>query len=324
MYHLCTLFDQNYLLRGLTLYRSLTKHTQDFIFYALCLDEITYTTLTKLKLQNLKPITLNELEEWDKRLKEAKANRSQVEYYFTLSPALPLYILEHYQEVDIITYLDADLFFYQKPAPIYEELGEQSILIVEHRFSETLKHLEKNGRFNIEYQSFRNDEQGKACLNRWHKQCLTWCYDRHEGDKYADQKYLDEWPDLYDRLVILQHKGAGIAPWNWSQYTMDTNEQNETTIDGYPLIFCHFHGIKILNPCFISHTSYDKKMPRKHLKWYYRGYIKQMKETTQWLKEKGIGQIRLTDKKFIRPKKVSKIRELLRIIKLWRHAIKVC
>jgi hypothetical protein len=52
--------------------------------------------------------------------------------------------------------------------------------------------------------------------------------------------------------------------------------------------------------------------------------MKQKKETKHWLEEKGIGQIRLTDKKFIRSKKVSKVREMIRNLKHWRHAIKVC
>ena len=49
MYHFCTYFDSNYLLRGITLYRSLAKHCKKpFRFYALCLDEDAFSALTKL------------------------------------------------------------------------------------------------------------------------------------------------------------------------------------------------------------------------------------------------------------------------------------
>jgi len=327
MYHFCTLFDQNYLLRGLTLYRSLAQHTPDFVFYVLCLDEATFTILSNLGMKNIQPIALCDLEAWDVRLKEAKGNRSLVEYYFTLSPALPLFILKHYQDVDIITYLDADLFFYQSPAPIYEELGEQSILIIEHRFPEHLREKQIYGRFNVQYQSFRNDEQGLACLEKWHNQCLMWCYDRLEGDKFADQKYLEEWPVLYNSLVILQHKGAGLAPWNWSQYQM-TLDKGGMLIDDYPLVFYHFHAIKIINACFISHGLSDfGVMPRKSLKWFYRGYINQLKETAHWLEKKGAGQFKLCDKRIhLRVQNgQSKLQVLMEVLrKLWSQIMIVC
>ena len=34
----------------------------------------------------------------------------------------------------------------------------------------------------------------------------------------GDQKYLDEWPDLYSSCHIIENMGAGIAPWNYCQY----------------------------------------------------------------------------------------------------------
>jgi len=325
MYNFCTLFDQNYLLRGLTLYRSVAQHTPNFMFYVLCLDEKTYTTVSKLNQNNIQAIKLEEIETWDTRLKQAKKNRSQVEYYFTLSPALPLFLLETYKEIEIITYLDADLFFYQSPESIYDELGEQSILIVEHRFSEHLSHKLIHGKFNVQYQSFRNDEQGKACLDRWHNQCLTWCYDRLENDKFADQKYLNEWPDLYENLVILQHKGAGLAPWNWSQYRIEI-DNDEVYIDDNHLIFYHFHGLKIINSCFIFHglTGYGKVMPKRHLKWFYRGYINQLKETTSWLKRQGIKQCKLDDNMRIRRGQNKKRSKLDTFKKIWLEVMRVC
>ncbi len=325
MYHFCTLFDQNYLLRGLTLYRSLAQHTPNFMFYVLCLDKNTYATVSKLQQENIKAIKLEEIETWDIRLKQAKINRSQVEYYFTLSPALPLFLLETKKEIEIITYLDADLFFYQSPEPIYEELGNKSILIVEHRFPKDLEHFAVHGKFNVEYQSFRRDEEGIACLTKWHEQCLDWCYDRIEGDKFADQKYLDEWPSLYKNLVVLQHKGAGLAPWNWSQYKFEIDKNNKLKVDGHSLIFYHFHGIKILTPCFIYHGMHAYKvMPKKYLNWFYVDYISQMKQTEHWLKLQKLGEFKIDAEEQIRAINKYKIKRLYHLIKKYLMGMKVC
>ena len=112
MYHFCTYFDKNYLLRGLTLYRSLAKHCEiPFRFYVLCLDQETFDILGSLGDESIIPVRLEKVESWDKELLVAKQNRSLIEYYFTLSSVFPLYVLEHF-DVDIVTYLDADLMFF--------------------------------------------------------------------------------------------------------------------------------------------------------------------------------------------------------------------
>ncbi len=164
-YHFCTLFDSQFLLRGLTLFRSLARYLQDFHFYVLCLDEGSYHALKRLQQPHIIPLTLSDIEVWDPRLLKAKANRSLIEYYFTLSPALPLYLLRNFDGIEVITYLDADLFFYQSPAPLFAELGQASILVIEHRFPAHLQDKLQYGRFNVQYQSFRNNIQGWSVLN---------------------------------------------------------------------------------------------------------------------------------------------------------------
>lgn len=85
MRHYCTYFDSHYLLRGLVLYRSLLEHGGDFQLYVLCLDDTCYDALGRLGLDRLQLIRLPDLEAYDGELAVARARRSQVEYYFTLT-----------------------------------------------------------------------------------------------------------------------------------------------------------------------------------------------------------------------------------------------
>ena len=242
----CTYFDSNYLARGLVLHQSLEEHSEgDFRFYVLCLDDRTYEFLERLGKRTIVPVRLRDVEAWDPDLLEAKTNRSLVEYYFTLSPILPLYVLEHFQ-CDLVTYLDADLMFFSSPEAIFMELGNKSIFITEHRFSPHLRENIKYGRFNVQCQSFRKDETGLACLRRWREQCLEWCYDRLEDGKFADQKYLDEWPALYgEELVISRHPGIGVAPWNVEESSLHLDDGRWIAGD-QPLVCYHFHGFRQL------------------------------------------------------------------------------
>ncbi|QFY90680.1 glycosyl transferase [Magnetovirga frankeli] len=319
MRHFCTYFDSNYLLRGLTLYRSLMKTGCEFRLYVVALDETTLRTLTSLGLEHLEAIPLTELEAWAPSLLVAKANRRLIEYYFTLTPHLPLFFLERYPKLDLITYLDADLYFYSSPEPIFTEMGKCSILITPHRYPPHLKAQEIYGLYNVQYQSFRRDPIGLACLERWRDQCLEWCYDRVEDGKYGDQAYLDEWPMLYGvHLCILQHRGAGVAPWNWSNSTI-TRRGDEVQVGGDSLIFYHFHGIKIFSPWFISNGLLDwGMMPWRLMRWFYVGYLRELRSTRRLLTRNGI-DVPMRDR-FIRGGSIgmTTMKEVLR--KAWGQA----
>jgi hypothetical protein len=244
MYYFCTYFDEYYLVRGLALYHSLREHCPAFKLWVLCMDHATYQLLEKFGLPGLHPIALEEFERDDEPLQSAKHNRSRIEYYFTCTPSLPLYILNNWPEVDLITYLDADLFFFASPEPLFEELGTGSIAIIGHRFSPHLQYKEIYGIYNVGWLSFRQDENALSCLRWWREHCIEWCYDRVEDGRFADQKYLDDWPNRFQNVVVLEHKGANLAPWNLANYCLSCLNGNTVMVDDQPLIFFHFHSLE--------------------------------------------------------------------------------
>lgn len=243
--YFCTLFDSNYLLKGVAMLETLQLHCPGAHVFVLCMDEQTGTLLKQLGMSYITCIALKDFE--DEALLAVKSQRSIAEYCWTLSPCLPWYVLQNNPQVDLITYVDADLFFYSPVQPLFDEIGDASIAIIEHRFTDRLKHLEVNGRFCVEWVSIRRDEQGMACLSHWRDQCIEWCYYRLEDKRMGDQKYLDEWPELYSSLVILQHVGAGVAPWNYSKYAFRMNGNRQVTVDDELLIFYHFHQFQLLD-----------------------------------------------------------------------------
>jgi len=218
-YNFCTLFDKNYFSKGLTLYYSLLKHCDSFNLWILCMDSFTYDTLREMNLKHVELIELKDFE--DPELLIAKKNRKIVEYYFTCTPSLPLYILKKNKDLEMIAYLDADLFFYSSPEPIYREFGNNSIMIIPHRFLPSKKYQEKiNGIYNVGMLVFRNNSEGIKCLQWWRNQCNECCCLDTQAGKVGDQKYLDEFPKLFKNVHILKHKGAGLAQWNIRNYTI--------------------------------------------------------------------------------------------------------
>lgn len=259
MHSFCTLFDSNYLSRGLAMYESLYKYMDDFHLYIFAFDDRCYEILSKMKLDKVTVISLKEFENED--LLRVKADRTRGEYCWTCTPAVILHVIEKYKVSDC-TYLDSDIRFYSSPQPIFDELADDSVLITEHRFTDKYERLLINGKYCVQFMTFKNDLNGMKVLKWWYDACIEWCYSRIEGDKFGDQKYLDDWTERFEGVHELQHLGGGIAPWNVQQY--EFNQDSEKTIGTekatgkkFELIFFHFHGLRIYKEGYIKSVYFD-------------------------------------------------------------------
>jgi len=276
-----TYFDRGFLLKGLALHESLIRHTPKAKFWILALDKYTEKLLKRMKLRGVTVVALEDFE--DRQLLAVKSLRHPVEYYWTCTPSWMLYVLKK-SKAKCAVYLDADLYFYSNADRGVEEIGDKSLLTVEHRFPKGREILVKDsGRFNVAFNVFKNDKVGLACLNRWRGQCLDWCYWKHEDGKLGDQMYLDEWPKLYGKdLVISKNLGVDTAPWNVGQYKV-TNKDGETYINKDMLICYHFHQFQIIGPKHFSRTL-GYTLSRDVIKNIYEPFEKEL--TNQYEKIK--------------------------------------
>jgi len=245
--HFCTYFDHRYAPKGLAMWRSLKACRPSAVLHVLCLNDACREMLDTLRLQDMHLYSLDALEADEPDLLQARANRSLLEYYFTLTPYLPLYIFRTHSEISRLTYLDADLFFFADPQPILDEVGDRSIAAVEHRFPERLADLEIYGRFNVGWLTFTNDSTALACLDTWRRQCVDWCFDHVEPGRYGEQKYLDDWPNRFPGLHVIQHRGANVAPWNLDRAEI-SQDGDEVRVGDQRLLFFHAHGFQPASP----------------------------------------------------------------------------
>ena len=102
-YVFCTYFDQNYLSRGLALIESLRRWCQPFDLWVLCLDAQTTAAITQISVGDVHALPIDELEQWCPPLSSALGDRSLIEYHFTCTPSVPLWVLEHHSDVDLVT-----------------------------------------------------------------------------------------------------------------------------------------------------------------------------------------------------------------------------
>jgi putative methyltransferase (TIGR04325 family) len=188
-------------------------------------------------------IALAELERAHPELLEVKLDRTPIEYIFTLTPTLPLYVL-NVAPIERVIYVDADLYFFASPQPVLDATAQASVAITPHNFSPLRRDKIVYGRFNVGWMTFRRCPEGLDCLATYKANCLAWCHDRVEDGRFADQRYLDAWPAAYPNLVIVAQKGVNVGPWSADNYAF-TERNGRFFVDDEPLVCYHFSSVRI-------------------------------------------------------------------------------
>lgn len=268
MINFCTLFDSNYLTRGLALYESLARVCPSYHLYVIAFDDNCYEYLLKALLPNLTPISLKDFE--DEKLKQVKPGRTSAEYCWTCTPSIILYCIQKYR-LPSCTYVDADMIFYEDPQILFDELEGKSILISEHRYTRDYDVSATHGIYCVQFMYFKNDQPGLHALTWWRDRCIEWCFAYLEDGKFGDQKYLDDWQERFAGVQVMQNPGGGLAPWNVQQYFIEDKSGKIFITDKKkgtqsPLIFYHFHGLKFYTDekvaCCAALYELDKDVKR--------------------------------------------------------------
>lgn len=271
----CTLFDSAYLSRGLAMYESLCRYCSDFQLFVFAFDDRCYEFLQRKNFENIIPVSLREFE--DEELLSVKKNRTSGEYCWTCTSSTILYVLNHYN-VESCTYIDADIFFFASPQILIDEVGDDSILITEHRYTEKYDLTTTSGKYCVQFMFFRNDRRARTALNWWRESCLKWCYNRIEDGKFGDQKYVDDWCERFEGVHELQHLGGGVAPWNMQQYLFTKSHGQIFGIEivtgkKFEVVFFHFHALIFLSSVFFSFSPYYEKNSNIIYRYLFIPYV---------------------------------------------------
>lgn len=273
MMNFCTYFDSYYMLKGLGLYESLCRVTTDFHLFVMAFDKECYERLKSLSLEHMTVELLSDIE--TPELLAVKPSRSRGEYCWTCGPSSIYHFLTKYN-LESITYLDSDLMFMSDPKIVFDEVGDASVAITEQGISE--KSAATYGKYCVQYMTFRNDEDGLGALAWWRDSCIEWCFQKLEATRYADQKYLDEFPKRWKNVHVIENLGVGIAPWNMHRY--DYKEQS-FTYQGkeHPFVFFHFHGVKTeIIEKTIHISSLHHELNKALIEKFYQPYADLLKE----------------------------------------------
>ena len=272
--HYCTYFDHRYAAPGLAMLRSLREQGGDGPVWVFCLSPEAEQVVAGFGLDGVRIVPLAALERHFPALAAAKADRSRIEYYFTLTPHVIRYVFDHAPEAQRVAYLDGDLYFFGPVADMWRAAGDAPVAIIPHNFHRRAEHLARHGTYNVVWVSFRRSRQCDACLDYWASSCRDWCRDTPEPGRFADQGYLDSFHLHAPDLIVIRHKGCNVGPWNVGRYRFRLGD-GRVWVDEDPLIFFHFTGFKqgLAGRWYNSHRLYRTGTPAVVRDQVYRPYL---------------------------------------------------
>ncbi len=274
MIHFCTVCDNSYFEKGLTLYESIKKHYEEtFIFHWLCIDKEIYEKLSVYWGGNIRLYQLKDFEDNDSNLLAAKTIKPKVygdeysQYCWCLTPYFVEYLLHSLEENETLVYCDADIFFLDSPVKILDVVGEHSIGLHTHR--STVDEETIVGKYNIGVTVFKNDHNARLISRLW----KSWMLDPENqyAEKYGtcgDQKYAELWERIIgeENICVFDNEILHLAPW------CTHNPENKQPV------FFHFSHFRFTeNEWFDSLRGEWNPAKEPGMKQYYEQYYKAIK-----------------------------------------------
>lgn len=277
----CTLFNSRYLARGTAMIESLLKHDASAQVTVVSMDQMASDFLKHKFSSAVQIVPLEQIE--TKEYKKLKPTRGFGEYCWTLTARVLDYCLNDLKQ-DHSIYVDADCYFFNDPSVKTKEwTKDHDVMITPHNYSKEYDQSATSGVFCVQYVFIKNTEKGLAVLEEWRRQCVDWCFARHEDGKFGDQKYLDAWPKK-PGVLICPEIGFGVAPWNASRLEVSGLQYRDLyTGQQGSIVFYHFHDFKFYNWGLSDLSSYRLGSAVKNN--IYKPYIEHLERIKKELPE---------------------------------------
>lgn len=247
----CTLFDSNYIDKGIVMINSLLDVSPSSKIYVLCMDEMAYLIINDYyESNNVQPIKKRTFFDYFPKLYDIENKRSRGELCWSCTAILIKYVLFEKNE-GLCTYIDSDLRFYHDPTVLIDEMKvcNCSVQVVPHNFiPKTIGQIaeKNNGKNCVQFNTFMAEEKSLMLLNEWIEQCVEKC----SAETSGDQMYTSGW-DEYSFVYSTNNSGAGMAPWNITRFS-SFDKDNMSVFDKYKkmrfnIIFYHFQNITYID-----------------------------------------------------------------------------
>jgi hypothetical protein len=280
-----TFANQNFLPQLLAFTNSFHEKTKDARLAIFALDDQTHQVIGNLGFDRVDLFMLKDLENFHFDLLAAKSNRLESEYFFTLTSAVPSFLIARYPSYNFAIYVDADLYLFANPDFVLGKLDSSiNVLLTPHNFSSTDLDLLVFGEFNTGFVAFRINSTSVELAEWWLRSCLTWCEDRTEDNKFADQKYLESFSGIIDGVLTSDEFGLNLGPWGLNSLRTLSDVSPECRVNNQKLFAYHFSGTRWNRwGVILGAWPYRHRISKTLFTTIYLPYLKELKMWEKYL-----------------------------------------
>ena len=252
-----TICSKNFLAYARALYKSLNQNHPGVHFVVALCDRLD--GLVDLEKEPFEIIDVSQLRipDW-----EEMASRYNITEFNTAIK--PFAIQELFNRgYPHVVYIDPDILICARMTELERALldGAEIVLTphsidpIEEGWFSDVKFLQY-GVYNLGFIALSNTSRVRGVVAWWARRLQYHCIIKLEEGIFVDQKWVDLFPALLDRVVILRHPGYNVAYWNLPRRKV-TKGADGWTVNGEPLRFVHFSGNKLEDPDTFSRHNRD-------------------------------------------------------------------
>ncbi|MBM4360155.1 MAG: hypothetical protein FJ096_18770, partial [Deltaproteobacteria bacterium] len=245
--HYCVRIGRHDLAKGLALLGSLSRHASErFRVHVVCLDEITRTLLDRMSHPAVRTVALHDVERDDPMLAPRRDHASEADYLAQTAPSILLHVMRSLPEGTLLVDVAPEVFFFGASAPLFAVASRASLLLVRRRHARSLGWHLQGARYDAGVLGVRNDAVGRAALASWRE---AWLAAPQGSTSVGDAfRHLDSWSERFERTVIVDEPGVGLAPYNHEDATLGSGARGLVQVDGKGLVCYRFQGFTVVHP----------------------------------------------------------------------------
>jgi hypothetical protein len=243
------MFDRQYSQAGLLCLASLLERSVRV--FVLCLEDTIGAAVVKL---GGTPVDRADLEEAYPHIAATlQRGRPWAPYTQSLKPFLIEHLLLKHQ-VQAVTYVDSDMYFWGDPREIDIEFAGHSFMVTPSSSRPEVCFFD-GGCF-----ACRNDSHGKDFLVWWQGKCVDWClWEEGPNGAFCEEGYLNiirTDPLRFQGTHVCEHPGINLAPWKLRGQDIQSSETG-FSVNGRPLVCYHYQGYTKHSEEFIAPATLD-------------------------------------------------------------------
>ncbi len=180
---------------------------------------------------------------------------------FELTCALKPFAIEFVRDHGFgkIIYLDADMQLYGELTPVSRFLDTSDVVLTPHLcqplpadgFLPDEQSIERAGRHNAGFLAVRSG-RSDSMLRWWKCQLRDSCIVDLGSGIFVDQRWLNDVPDRFDRVLVTEHPGCNVGYWNLPHRKLSRTAEGQFLVNGRPLLCFHFSGWDPSRPNVLS------------------------------------------------------------------------